>query len=213
MEYIHSKSYIHRDLCPTNFLIGFNKKSHNDMVYLIDYGLAKRFQNPRTLQHIPYADGKKIIGTSRHVSINCCLGIEQSRRDDLESLGYILMYFNRNGIMPWSNVKANAKKAKYNKIMEIKMNTSVAQLCMGYPKEFAIYLNYVRQLKFKEIPDYKYLRKLFKDLFIKKGYKNDSIFDWNLIQKKHSKLKQKLKNNGNDDVNSAQPLNIEQKSE
>ena len=98
---------------------------------------------------------------SRYASINAHLGIEQSRRDDMESLGYVLMYFNR-GSLPWQGLKAATKKQKYEKISEKKMSTPVEVLCKGFPAEFAMYLNYCRGLRFEEAPDYMYLRQLFR---------------------------------------------------
>ena len=98
MEYIHSKCFLHRDIKPDNFLIGLGKKQH--IVYAIDFGLSKRFKDPRTGDHIPYRDGKSLTGTARYASTNTHLGVEQARRDDLESLGFIFVYFLK-GKLPW----------------------------------------------------------------------------------------------------------------
>eukprot|EP00871_Galdieria_phlegrea_P001953 jgi/Galph1/2759/GphlegSOOS_G1393.1 len=146
-------------------------------VYLIDFGLSKRYRDPKTRVHIPYREGKNLTGTARYASIKTHLGVEQSRRDDLESLGYVLMYFNR-GSLPWQGLKAATKKQKYQKISDKKANTPIEVLCKGYPAEFAIYLNYCRSLKFEEKPDYDHLRSLFQALLRKKGYSYDCIFDW-----------------------------------
>lgn len=105
--------------------------------------------------------------------------IEQSRRDDLESLGYILVYFCR-GQLPWQGIRARTKKEKYDKIMEKKMTTPADVLCRGLHQEFAIYLNYVRSLRFDDKPDYSYLRKLFRDLFVREGFQYDYVFDWTI---------------------------------
>lgn len=104
---------------------------------------------------------------------------EQSRRDDLESLGYVLMYFCR-GSLPWQGLKATTKVQKYERISEKKLSTSLEVLCKGFPVEFATYLSYVRALRFEDKPDYAYLRKLFRDLFFKEGYQNDFVFDWTI---------------------------------
>jgi len=118
-----------------------------------------------------------LTGTARYASVNTHLGIEQSRRDDLESLGFVLMYFNK-GNLPWQGLPARTKKEKYEKIRDKKLSTSIESLTKGLPEEFAIYLNYCRSLKFEEKPDIGYLRKLFKDLFYRMGYEYDFVFDW-----------------------------------
>lgn len=179
IEYVHAKNFIHRDIKPDNFLIGLGKRKLNQ-VYIIDFGLAKKYRDPKTHQHIPYVEHKSLTGTARYASINTHLGIEQSRRDDLESLGFVLMYFNR-GSLPWQGLKANTKKEKYNKIAEKKMSTPVEILCKHFPTEFATYLNYCRALRFDDKPDYSYLRRLFRDLFFRQGYAADYRFDWTVL--------------------------------
>jgi casein kinase 1 len=175
IEYLHSKNFIHRDIKPDNFLIGHGKKSN--IVYMIDFGLAKKYRDPKSQQHIPYRENKSLTGTARYASINAHLGIEQSRRDDLTAIGYVLMYFNR-GQLPWQGLKANTKEEKYQKICECKSATSAEALCKGYPAVFASYLNYCAALRFEDRPDYAYLRRLFKDLFMREGFVNDGMFDW-----------------------------------
>jgi serine/threonine protein kinase len=165
---------------PDNFLIGIGKKQH--VVFVIDFGLAKRYRDPKTGEHIPYKDGKNLTGTARYASINTHLGIEQSRRDDMEGLGFVLMYFNK-GSLPWQGLRAKTKKEKYDKIRDKKVSTSIESLCKGFPEEFMIYLNYCHSLNFEEKPDYNYTRKLFRDLFSKKVYENDFVFDWMIQQK------------------------------
>ncbi|KAF3837807.1 hypothetical protein F7725_009575 [Dissostichus mawsoni] len=162
IEYVHTKNFIHRDIKPDNFLMGIGR--HCNKLFLIDFGLAKKYRDNRTRQHIPYREDKNLTGTARYASINAHLGIEQSRRDDMESLGYVLMYFNRTSL-PWQGLKAATKKQKYEKISEKKMSTPVEVLCKGFPAEFAMYLNYCRGLRFEEAPDYMYLRQLFRILF------------------------------------------------
>ncbi|KAI8824291.1 casein kinase I [Fimicolochytrium jonesii] len=179
VEYIHSKNFIHRDIKPDNFLMGLGRRGNQ--VNVIDFGLAKKYRDPKTHLHIPYKENKNLTGTARYASINTHLGVEQSRRDDLESLGYVLMYFSR-GSLPWQGLKAATKKQKYDRIMEKKMTTPTEVLCRGFPNEFAMYLNYTRQLRFDDKPDYSYLRKLFRDLFIREGYQYDYVFDWTVVK-------------------------------
>lgn len=131
-------------------------------MYLIDFGLAKRYLG-KDGKHIPYKENKSLTGTARYASVNTHIGIEQSRRDDLESLGYVLMYFLR-GQLPWMNLKGENKKDKYERIMEKKMQTSVEVLCKGYPIEFTQYMQYTKNLRFEDKPDYSHLRQLFRDV-------------------------------------------------
>eukprot|EP00164_Ancoracysta_twista_P001427 GFYU01001860.1.p1 GENE.GFYU01001860.1~~GFYU01001860.1.p1 ORF type:complete len:340 (+),score=109.60 GFYU01001860.1:66-1085(+) len=179
VEYVHSKNFIHRDIKPDNFLMGLGKKANQ--VSIIDFGLAKKYRDPKTHQHIPYRENKNLTGTARYASINTHLGIEQSRRDDLESIGYVFMYFNR-GSLPWQGLKATTKKQKYEKISEKKMSTPVEALTKGFPSEFATFLNYCRALRFDDKPDYAYLKKLFKDLFYSEGFAYDYVFDWTILK-------------------------------
>ena len=153
------------------------------MIYVIDYGLAKRYKDPVTKEHIKYRDDKNLTGTARYASINTHLGVEQSRRDDLEAIGYTLMYFSR-GTLPWQGLKAKSKKEKYLRIRDIKISTTVEMLCKDFPEEFTTYLNYCRKLAFDENPDYPYIRKLFKDLFVKKGFELDYMYDWVILKRK-----------------------------
>lgn len=183
IEYFHNKNFIHRDIKPDNFLMGISKSCNK--LYIIDFGLAKKFRDSRSKQHIPYREDKNLTGTARYASINAHLGIEQSRRDDMESLGYVLMYFTRTSL-PWQGLKAATKKQKYERISEKKMSTPVEVLCKGYPAEFAMYLNYCRGLRFDETPDYMYLRQLYRILFRTLNHQYDYTFDWTLLKKSAS---------------------------
>ncbi len=109
MEFLHNKGFLHRDIKPDNFLIGLGKKQH--IVYCIDFGLAKRYKDSRSGEHIPYRDGKSLTGTARYASANCHLGVEQARRDDLESVGFVLVYFLK-GKLPWQGLQTKNKKGK-----------------------------------------------------------------------------------------------------
>ncbi|XP_015251869.1 PREDICTED: casein kinase I isoform alpha [Cyprinodon variegatus] len=164
IEYVHTKNFIHRDIKPDNFLMGIGR--HCNKLFLIDFGLAKKYRDNRTRQHIPYREDKNLTGTARYASINAHLGIEQSRRDDMESLGYVLMYFNRTSL-PWQGLKVGRI------------------LCLqGFPAEFAMYLNYCRGLRFEEAPDYMYLRQLFRILFRTLNHQYDYTFDWTMLKQK-----------------------------
>lgn len=181
IEYVQNKNFIHRDIKPDNFLMGIGR--HCNKVYLIDFGLAKKYRENHTKQHIPYREDKNLTGTARYASINAHLGIEQARRDDMESLGYVLMYFNRSSL-PWQGLRAATKKQKYEKISEKKMSTPIEALCKGFPAEFAMYLNYCRGLRFEEMPDYMYLRQLFRILFRTLNHQYDYVFDWSMLKQK-----------------------------
>ncbi|XP_036182841.1 casein kinase I-like [Myotis myotis] len=181
VEYVHTKNFIHRDIKPDNFLMGIGR--HCNKLFLIDFGLAKKYRDNRTRQHIPYREDKNLTGTARYASINAHLGVEQSRRDDMESLGYVLMYFNRTSL-PWQGLKAATKVQKYEKISEKKMSIPVEVLCKGFPSEFAMYLNYCRGLRFEEAPNYMYLRQLFRILFRTLNHQYDYTFDWTTLKQK-----------------------------
>ncbi|KAJ9190349.1 hypothetical protein P3X46_001565 [Hevea brasiliensis] len=185
VEFVHSKSFLHRDIKPDNFLMGLGRRANQ--VYIIDFGLAKKYRDTSTHQHIPYRENKNLTGTARYASMNTHLGIEQSRRDDLESLGYVLMYFLR-GSLPWQGLKAGTKKQKYEKISEKKVSTSIEALCRTYPTEFASYFHYCRSLRFDDKPDYAYLKRLFRDLFIREGFQFDYVFDWTILKYQQSQI-------------------------
>jgi casein kinase I family protein HRR25 len=187
LEFIHAKSFIHRDIKPDNFLMGIGRRGNQ--VNVIDFGLAKRFRDPRTHLHIPYRENKNLTGTARYASINTHLGVEQSRRDDLESLAYVLIYFCR-GALPWQGLKAQTKKQKYDRIMEKKMTTSTEALTRGLPCEFTLFLNYARSLRFDDKPDYVYLRRMMRDLFVRQAYQYDYVFDWTIFKHQQQELQQ-----------------------
>ncbi|KAG5492517.1 hypothetical protein JKF63_01095 [Porcisia hertigi] len=175
IELVHSRSIVHRDIKPDNFIMGRGKKAHH--VYIIDFGLAKSYRNPHTHVHIPYKEGKNLTGTARYCSINTHLGVEQSRRDDLEGISYLLIYFLR-GSLPWQGLKVSSKDRKYNMIAQLKMRTLTESLCKGLPVEFASFVNYSRALRFEDRPDYGYLRAMFRRLFEREGYQEDYVYDW-----------------------------------
>ena len=177
VQYVHNKSLIFRDIKPENFLIGRPYTSKARILYIIDFGLAKEYRDHVTEKHIPYRENKSLTGTARYMSTNTHLGREQSRRDDLEALGHMFMYFLR-GSLPWQGLKADTLRERYQKIGETKRNTPIELLCQNHPEEFAKYLDYVRRLDFYQDPDYELLKTLFTGLCKKRKYEMDNRFDW-----------------------------------
>ena len=188
IQHVHSKKQIHRDIKPDNFMIG--RDNTRDTLYLIDFGLAKRYILSNG-QHIPYKTGKSMTGTARYCSIYTHQGIEQSRRDDLESIGYVLLFFLR-GNLPWQGIKAKSNDKHYEKIGNVKQSTSIQELCNGFPNELCDYFNYVKQLEFIEDPDYNLLVQIFEHIlkkycdckYVNNGVNNSArhnLFDWNVM--------------------------------
>ncbi|CAJ1442170.1 unnamed protein product, partial [Effrenium voratum] len=175
VEAMHAKSYLHRDIKPENLALGLGRAATT--LHLMDFGLARRYREPKTLVHIPYREGTPLTGTARFASLNTHLGMEQSRRDDLESVGYVLVYLGR-GKLPWQGLKAGSKKEKYEKVTEKKIATPVQELCKHLAPEIGAFIDYCRRLRFEEDPDYNYLRQLLKEVFIRQGYEYDLVFDW-----------------------------------
>ncbi|KAJ2895072.1 Casein kinase I isoform delta [Zalerion maritima] len=174
IKHIHDKGFLHRDIKPDNFLMGIGRQGN--VLYTIDFGLAKEFCNAerdRTL------GGRSFGGTSRYASLNNHNGIEQSRRDDLESLGYVLAYFLR-GSLPWQGLKAATEDKKNGLIKEKKESLSPEELCKDLPVEFAKYIKYVRSLDFDKQPDYSYIRNIFRNLFYRRGFRYDNVYDWTI---------------------------------
>ena len=172
LEYIHDMHIIHRDIKPDNFVLGRGDKSKH--LFLLDFGLAKKYRSSKTLKHYPMIKRKNLTGTARYASINALNGLTQSRRDDLESVGYVLLYFLR-GKLPWQGIHVKNKEDRYHRIMEIKIETSPEELCKGFPREFQEYIRYCRGLEYKEDPEYNYFKKLFNNVL--KG-NSENNFDW-----------------------------------
>jgi serine/threonine protein kinase len=171
MEQLHRTNFIHRDIKPNNFLIGRDK--HKAQIYMMDFGLSKKYLVNG--KHIEFRDNRSLIGTARYASRNMHMGIEPSRRDDLESVGYMLVYFIK-GKLPWQGLKREKGVNHLEVIGNCKMCTSIEKLCKGIPKCFTEYLEYCRSLKFDEEPDYTYIKNIFTQGYIKNKIKPK--FEW-----------------------------------
>ena len=182
LEFIHSKYIIHLDIKPNNFLVG---KSNSSLIYIIDFGFAKKYRSSKTGKHIKYSINNHFSGNLKFSTANTMKGIEPSRRDDLESLGYMLIYlFNQE--LPWDNIKAKNKFLLSQKIFELKNLVSTKLLCKGLPKEMEEYMKYVKSLKFEENPNYYYLNKIMGNMLRKINEINDLNFSWtndNILRK------------------------------
>ncbi|KAL7712424.1 non-specific serine/threonine protein kinase [Entamoeba marina] len=174
IQEVHDRFFIHRDIKPDNFVMGM--KSMSNTVYVIDFGLSKKYRDHKTMKHIKYAEDKAFVGTVRYASINNHKGREQSRRDDLEALGYMFIYFMK-GSLPWQGIKGK-KGDKNAQILTKKEATPLTQLCDGLPEEFSKYLDACKKLSFDQEPDYLELRKLFWKIAKRENIEFDGQFDW-----------------------------------
>jgi casein kinase 1 len=181
MEHIHAKNLIHRDIKPENFVIGLG--ADENRVHAIDFGLAKKFRDVQTLEHIPYKENKSFAGTARYSSTHTHLGIEQSRRDDMEAVGHVLVYLAK-GSLPWQGIQAGCKEKHFQQIGERKASTCVQDLCESLPKAFVSYFESCRSLRFDQKPNYFHLRSLFKNALseLRQGSQCDCVFDWMLLK-------------------------------
>ena len=199
LQYIHDRHIIHRDIKPDNFVMG--TKEDNAKLYILDFGLAKKYRSSRTLVQYPYIKKKKLTGTARYASIHALEAYEQSRRDDLESVGYVLMYFLR-GNLPWQGLKVRSKEDRYKKILERKKETSSEDLCRDFPHEFFEYVEYTRNLEYEEDPDYDFLRKKFKDVLKGLNEEMDYIYDWTTttdLKKRTNKKEKEIEEDENEE--------------
>ncbi|KAK7018581.1 casein kinase [Favolaschia claudopus] len=192
IEFIHNHGLVHRDVKPANFVMGTGKAA--SMVNVIDFGLAKKYRDSRTFLHIPYKqDDVHGVGTSLFAAINTHLGVESSRRDDLESLAYMLIYFLR-GTLPWRKIRApaappstfvtgsvpyNPVSATWDLIRDAKLAAEPLLTC-GLPPEFDVLFRYARGLEFDDLPDYAGLRALFRGLAERLDIQYDGDFDWSV---------------------------------
>ena len=176
LEKIHRIGIIHRDIKPNNFMFGINEEC-NDL-YVMDFGLSKRWYING--DHIEYKTGRSMIGTARYASINIHNGSEPSRRDDMESVGYMLVYLAK-GSLPWQGLKKKTKDNPIDNIGKKKMSVDLKTLCEGLPRCFYEYINYTKNLQFNEKPDYDYLRSIFmssavdNNIKLKYYWENESV--------------------------------------
>ncbi|CAD2217913.1 casein kinase 1 [Angomonas deanei] len=175
IQYLHSVGYLHRDIKPENFVMGINEFSH--VVYVIDVGLSKAWRD-YSGKHVPFSDGKSLTGTARYVSINTHEGFQQSRRDDLEAVSYLIMYFLR-GSLPWQGLKAMKNDVRYERIRDVKKATSPEELAKDFAPEFGELVAYARGLQFEEEPDYAYCVGLLKKVLNDKRESMDYNYAWN----------------------------------
>ncbi|KAH8070689.1 protein kinase [Aureococcus anophagefferens] len=178
-ETLHENHLIHRDIKPANFVTSVGEQAS---VFCIDFGLSKRYRHPHTMQHIPYREGRSLTGTPRYASVANHQGVETSRRDDLESIGYILVYFLL-GKLPWQGLKvppnvSGTASQKHRLILDKKQLTPLPELCRGCPVEFQEFIQYCRELQFDAKPNMTYVRNLFRDLYRRHGFENPKQWDW-----------------------------------
>ena len=188
IQWVHSQKIIHRDIKPDNFLIGLDDPN---IIYLIDFGLSKKYRSSITGNHIKCTRIKKFVGSLRYASINALRLREQSRRDDLESIGYMLIYLIK-GKLPWDNIKIDNKRTSYLKFSQYKKNISPELLCNNLPEEFLDYIKYVRNLNFEDEPDYNYLKSLFQIMLNKQGFEEKKIFFSWINENNISRIKKEI---------------------
>ena len=176
LEFMHKKGLIHRDIKPDNIMMGMGEVS--DVVHMIDFGLTRTVFNKRNGKHIEFRTGKNLVGTARFVSINAHLGYELSRRDDLLTLGYVMVYFTL-GKLPWQHVDTRRRSARFEDLGRMKQACPPAELCKNCPLQYRKYFEYCNKLEFDEEPDYAMLKSLISDAAVQNGFDlEDKTFDW-----------------------------------
>ena len=174
IEHIHSKGYLHGDIKPENFVIGIDDQR---IIYVIVFGLSKKYRSDRTGNHIQFCITKKMNGTARYASTNSLRGVEISRRDDLESLAYMILYFVMKKL-PWQGIRANTLQNRYKKIYYMKKKLINDEMFKSLPNEIQEFYKDIKKLKFEEEPDYTKLKEYFKILLRKNALNEDGNFSW-----------------------------------
>ncbi|EDW39772.1 GL15879 [Drosophila persimilis] len=183
LEAIHAIGYIHRDVKPENFLMGRGDKCNK--VFLIDFGMSHPYRDFATNKHINYSPTCSIFGTLRFLSVRAQNGNEQSRRDDLESLMYCLIYFYKG--LPWIGLSAASDKQKTEMVAEMKRSTKIDDLCGGFPPMIAMLMKYIRNLRFEDEPDYVYMRMMLRVLSLDLAHVYDLRFDWTQLEEQQNR--------------------------
>jgi casein kinase 1 len=184
IQYMHCKNYLHRDIKPNNFLLGkYNRNFNSNFIYIVDFGLSKEYKDPITKEHYPYKENRRFVGTPRYASVNTHIGIKQSRRDDLESIAYVLIFFLKSEL-PWQGVKAKTKSEKKEKIKLSKISTDVKQLCENLPPQIFEFLFYTKNLGYYEEPNYALLVNILESVKIERKFCLNYRFvfwEWNEV--------------------------------
>lgn len=184
LQLVHHKGFIHRDVKPENMIIG---RPDNDRVYLVDFGVTKKYRDYTSRKHVPPDQARTIVGSVMYISLNAHKGIEHARRDDLESLGYSMVYMFKGSLpwqefrvllLPWQNARAFSEWRLYSMIYNKKRKTTLEKLCQGMPPQMVEYFKYVRGLRFDERPDYARLRDLLRRALKASNLREDRVFDW-----------------------------------
>ena len=182
LKTIHSKNYIHRNIKPENFKIGLNDPN---VVYLQNFYLCEKFRSDTTKKHAELTMANKIVGTERYGSVNALKGWRQGRKDDLESLCYMLIYFFL-GKLPWQDIKAESQSDKYKKLLNKKKKFNIDHYKDIIPEEFRIIFKSIKNLKFDENPKYSFYIRYLQNIREQNGCYNQNDFFW---IKKNYKLK------------------------
>ena len=174
LESVHNKGIIHCDIKPENFCVGLRDKR---IIYLIDFGISKKYRSDRTKKHIQFNITKTMCGTARYASMNALSGLQLSRRDDLESLSYMILYFLTKKL-PWQGITAKSLATRYKKIYEKKFELEKWDKFLSLPRQIQNFIKYCRNLGFSEDPNYKLMKNFFYDLMKQNEFVDDKNFSW-----------------------------------